>query len=138
MSAKSSGSWTRIFLWAAGVGTLAAGVLGLAGCRRERVIVIRESPPVVMAERPAVIVTQPPPPQVIYVREAPPAPIVEVISVAPGPGYIWVGGFHEWRGAHYVWVRGYYSLPPRGFSIWIGDRWHHDDHGWRHERGHWR
>ena len=34
----------------------------------------------------------------VYVRIGPPAPIVETRVVAPGPGYVWVGGYHTWAG----------------------------------------
>ena len=34
----------------------------------------------------------------VYVRVGPPAPIVETRIVAPGPGYVWVPGYHAWNG----------------------------------------
>jgi hypothetical protein len=34
----------------------------------------------------------------VYVRVGPPAPIVEVRPVAPGPRYVWVDGYHRWNG----------------------------------------
>ena len=39
----------------------------------------------------------------VYIRIAPPVPIVEVAPPPPGPDYFWVPGFWIWDGAHYVW-----------------------------------
>ena len=35
----------------------------------------------------------------VYVDAAPPAPIVETAGIAPGPGFVWVGGYYHWYGA---------------------------------------
>jgi hypothetical protein len=82
---------------------------------------------------------------VIEERFAMPAPRVEVIPVAPGPGYNWVPGHWAWR-AGWVWVPGHHihgvvpvmpaevvEVVParpsaefhwvRGHHIWEGDRW---------------
>src|SRR5574340_92840 len=52
------------------------------------------------------------------VAVAPPAPVPEVIGVAPGPGYFWIGGWWNWGGGHYDWHPG---------------RWEHDRRGYRSE-----
>jgi outer membrane lipoprotein SlyB len=42
----------------------------------------------------------------------PPAPLNEqVIVVAPGPDYVWVGGAWVWLGDRWVWHRGYWHRP---------------------------
>ncbi len=46
--------------------------------------------------------------EVIVERGAMPAPKVEVIPVAPGPGYNWVPGHWAWRGAAWVWIPGHH------------------------------
>jgi hypothetical protein len=75
----------------------------------------------------------------IYVSVAPPAPIAEVRVTAPGPGYVWVGGFHRWDGAAYVWVPGRWALPPHGHKVWVAGHWsHHHTHGYYWVDGHWR
>ena len=38
----------------------------------------------------------------VYVNIAPPPPRVEVKVVAPGPGYVWIGGYHRWAAGAYV------------------------------------
>ena len=49
----------------------------------------------------------------VYVRVGPPAPIVETRVIAPGPGYVWIPGYHRWSGSAYVWVPGRWDRPPR-------------------------
>lgn len=73
-----------------------------------------------------------------YVRIGPPAPIVEVRTVAPGPRYAWVGGYHRWSGRAYVWVPGRWVVPPRHRSVWVRPHWEHDRRGWFFVGGRWR
>ena len=77
----------------------------------------------------------------VYVRIGPPTPVVEVRSVAPGPGYIWVPGYHRWDGAAYVWVPGAWAVPPPShhYHAWAPGHWaHHSHHGYYWVEGHWR
>ena len=74
----------------------------------------------------------------LYVRVGPPAPIVERRIVAPGPGYVWVPGYHVWNGAVYVWTPGRWVLPPRPRAVWVPAHWERDRHGWFLIEGHWR
>jgi len=94
-------------------GLLAVGALLLAGC-------------VVVPARGGGLV---------YVE--PPAAQVEVVGVAPGPGYVWIGGFWDWAGGRHVWVPGYWGRGRAGYE-WVPHRWVAVDRGWRLERGHWR
>ena len=73
----------------------------------------------------------------VVVQQAPPPPPVETVVVAPGPGYVWVGGEWVWNGG-WFWRAGYWGYPPYGYSIWVGGRSWHDGRGWHAERGHWR
>jgi hypothetical protein len=74
----------------------------------------------------------------VYIRVGPPAPIVEARIVAPGPGYVWVPGYHTWSGSAYVWVPGRWNRPPRARAIWVPARWARDRRGWYLVEGHWR
>ena len=76
-------------------------------------------------------------PSTVVVQQAPPPPPVETLVVAPGPGYVWIGGEWIWAGG-WVWRAGYWGLPPRGYSVWVGGRAWHDGQHWHAERGHWR
>jgi hypothetical protein len=74
----------------------------------------------------------------VYVRIGPPAPIVETRVVAPGPGYVWVGGYHTWQGGRYVWVPGRWNRPPHAHAVWVAPHWAHDHHGYYMVHGRWR
>ncbi len=75
----------------------------------------------------------------VYVRIGPPAPVVEVRTVAPGPRHVWLPGFYRWDGAVYAWVPGRWAVPPAGHAAWVPGHWsHHHSHGWYWVEGHWR
>ena len=44
------------------------------------------------------------------IPEAPP-PQYEVVGVAPGPGYVWIGGYWNWVGRRHVWIGGHWRAP---------------------------
>ena len=73
----------------------------------------------------------------VYVRIAPPAPIVEVRGEAPR-GYVWADGYHRWDGGVYTWTPGRWIAPPRPGAVWVPAHWVHDRHGWYFIDGHWR
>jgi WXXGXW repeat (2 copies) len=77
-------------------------------------------------------------PGVVYARYGPPASVYETRVVAPGPGYVWIPGHHEWRGQNYVWIGGRYELPARGYRRYEPGRWRHDRNGWFWVEGRWR
>jgi hypothetical protein len=70
-----------------------------------------------------VVVQAGPPAAEVVVNEAPPEPVVETVTVAPYPGYVWVGGYWGWRGGAYVWVPGRWHQPPRVGAVWVGGYW---------------
>ena len=95
----------------------------------------------VMAEAP------PPPPapgpaptgEVVYTDDAPPPPMTEtVVGVAPGPDYVWIGGYWGWDHGHRAWVRGRWDHPPRHGAVWVTPRWEHRDGRYVFVRGYWR
>lgn len=67
---------------------------------------------------------------------APPAPQVEVVGVAPTPGYFWVGGNWFWEGGRYAWHPGYWQAPRPGYR-WVPHSYVRAGNGWRMQRGHW-
>ena len=67
---------------------------------------------------------------------APPAPLVEVQGVAPGPGYVWIGGYWNWVGGRHVWVPGAWRLGRPGYH-WAAHHWVYAGGGWRLEQGRW-
>jgi hypothetical protein len=73
---------------------------------------------------------------IVHVR--PPRPIVETRVVSPGPGYVWIGGYHRWDGRAYVWAPGRWERPPRAHARWVRHRWVHRHGGWVLVEGRWR
>lgn len=72
---------------------------------------------------------------VVYVPVAPPYHAVEAVPVAPGPGYVWVGGHWRWNGVKYVWVSGGYV---RHAGAWCAGHWRHlEGSGWYWVPGRW-
>jgi hypothetical protein len=78
------------------------------------------------------------PAQRVYVGVAPPPVVVERRPVAPGPRYVWVGGYQSWNGRAYVWVPGHWMLPPGPARVWVQGHWRHNGYGWYWVPGHWR
>ncbi len=74
----------------------------------------------------------------VYVRVAPPAPIVEVRPAIPGPGYVWTPGYYRWNGGAHVWVAGAWTLPPRPGARWVPHRWVRRGGGYYFYEGRWR
>ena len=71
------------------------------------------------------------------VTEAPPPPPAETVVVAPGPGYVWIGGNWVWNG-RWVWVAGHWGYPPYPHAVWMPGYWHRGPQGWYRYPGHWR
>ncbi len=74
----------------------------------------------------------------VYLQIGPPVPIVEVRTVSPGVGFVWVGGYHRWSGDRYLWVGGHWERPPYPRAYWVVPQWRHSRHGWYAAGGYWR
>jgi hypothetical protein len=74
----------------------------------------------------------------IFVRIAPPVPLVEVTPPSPGPNYVWVPGYWVWSGGRYVWRAGAYIIRPHPGALWAPGHWVHTVRGWHWVPGHWR
>lgn len=73
----------------------------------------------------------------VVVAEPPPPVPVETVIVAPGPGYVWVGGEWAWNGGWY-WVSGRWCSPPHPHAIWVRSYWGRGPRGYYRYSGHWR
>ena len=69
----------------------------------------------------------------IRIGPPPPARIVHVRPVSPGPGFFWIDGYWYPVGGHYRWHEGYWTRPPYEGARWIGP--HHD--GKQFYAGYW-
>ena len=75
----------------------------------------------------------------VYVRKAPPSPIVERPSgPRPDRRAQWIAGHWAWDASRddFVWVGGSWQIPPAG-STWVAGRWRHDPAGWYWVSGTW-
>ncbi len=74
----------------------------------------------------------------VFIRFGPPAPRREVMVVRPGPRYVWMPGYYRWARHRYVWVRGYWTVPPRPHAVWVPGYWapRHGAYVWI--SGYWR
>ena len=79
-----------------------------------------------LAGRPATVVYQ-----------APPQPVAEQVTPAPGPGYVWMSGHWSFYGQKWVWVAGHWELPPSPSAIWVGGHWVQGNSGWVWVDGAW-
>jgi hypothetical protein len=71
------------------------------------------------------------------VLAAPPAPYVENYGVAPGVGYVWLGGYWNWVGSRHVWVGGHWEQGRPG-HVWVPHNWVREGNGWRLNPGRWQ
>jgi hypothetical protein len=81
---------------------------------------------------------QPVAPAPALVQQPPPAPQVEVVAPAPGPGYYWAPGYWSWRGGAWVWIGGCWAPRPYPGAVWIGGRWGWGGRGYVWIGGRWR
>jgi hypothetical protein len=75
----------------------------------------------------------------VYYSNVPPPPVrVETYGPAPGPGFVWIGGYWGWRANTHVWVPGYWGRPPRPHAVWVSPYWEHSGARYRFHEGRWR
>jgi hypothetical protein len=120
--------YSRLPILRAAAGAAAIGsVLALSGC----VVAVRPAP---------VVYEQPVPagaPEEVVVTQDPPAPPYETVGIAPGPGFLWVGGFYHWNGGGWVWNRGHYARPPHPGAVWFRPRYEFRGGRRVYIRGYW-
>jgi len=75
----------------------------------------------------------------VVASEEPPAPINEVVPVAPGPEFFWIGGHWHWNRG-WVWVGGRFERHPHFHpgASWDPGHWDRRANGWVWREGHWR
>ena len=106
------------------VAAVGIGAMGF-GCVERQVVYVPAQPG---APTGAVVTDQPPPPAQ-----------TEVISVAPGPEYVWMPGY--WSvgvGGGWVWIGGRYAIPPRPHAVWVRGHWGRHGRGYVWIGGRWR
>ncbi|MBI3880922.1 MAG: hypothetical protein HY301_12800 [Verrucomicrobia bacterium] len=105
---------------------------------RETVVTTAAAPVVVAPAGPQVYATPGATEEVVVPGAPPPPPTeVEVITISPGPEYVWAPGVWVWSGA-WVWERGHWLRPPRAGVVWVPHTYVYRGgaHVW--VRGRWR
>lgn len=74
----------------------------------------------------------------MHTRFGPPAPPREMLTVRPGPRYVWVPGHYEWLRGRYVWVSGFWAIPPRRGAAWRPGYWAPRGSRYAWTDGYWR
>ena len=73
----------------------------------------------------------------VIVQSAPPPERVEVVPMAPGPGYAWIRGHWVWHREHWEWKGGYYERISQPGAVWISGQWVARGNGWVWVEGHY-
>jgi hypothetical protein len=73
----------------------------------------------------------------VVVDKAPPLPEVETMTIAPGPGFVWVPGAWSWRG-DWIWDHGHWAHPPQPGAVWVAPRYEVRDGKQIFIRGGWK
>jgi hypothetical protein len=72
-----------------------------------------------------------------YPADGPPAPQSEVVLVAPGPGFVWIGGEWAWHD-RWVWVGGHWAHGPHPQAVWVPSTWTKTGNVFKKTPGHWK
>ncbi|MFC5473059.1 hypothetical protein [Paraherbaspirillum soli] len=73
----------------------------------------------------------------IVVNVAPPAPRVEIITQAPSPNHVWIGGYWRWDNGQHNWVNGHWETRRDGY-FWAPGHWIRSGSGWAFSGGFWQ
>jgi len=76
----------------------------------------------------------------VVVAEAPPPapPYADVVTVSPGPDFVWIGGVWVWGGRGWVWEKGHWERPPHPGAVWVPHHYEFRDGRHVFVRGGWR
>jgi hypothetical protein len=107
--------------------------LAFAGCAYEEPVPVTSTTTVTRE-----VTTTGPATRQVLVTQAPPAPRVEVQTVAPGPGYVWTPGYWQWTGTDYVWVSGNWVVRPRPSAVYVRGHWERRAGGYVWIPGRWQ
>lgn len=71
-------------------------------------------------------------------KEAPPGrPMDDDRGEQPGPNYAWAYGYWWWSNGKYVWVPGYWVVPPEPTYVYVPGYWTYSGTTWVYVRGGW-
>lgn len=116
---------------------LVGTALAATGCFSRREIIHERSG----APREVVVRTEAPPAAAtreIIVVEAPPAPRVETMGVAPSADHVWVPGNWTRSGNQWIWSSGHWDLRPAAKSVYVPGHWERQGGGYVWREGYWK
>ena len=61
----------------------------------------------------------------------------QVVTMAPGPGYIWIRGHWSWHHERWDWMGGRWDRVAQPGSAWVPGRWIERGNGWVWIEGHY-
>ena len=74
----------------------------------------------------------------IYIGQIAPPPAREDFQgERPDVRAVWIAGHHEWNSMRYVWLRGFYSYPPRENCQWVSYVITRQQAGYYYRAGYW-
>jgi hypothetical protein len=68
----------------------------------------------------------------------PPYVASDAVTAAPNGGAVWIPGYYDWNGLQYVWIAGYWAVPPVGFRVFVPGGWIFRGGGYYYRRPYWR
>jgi len=78
-------------------------------------------------------------PKIAYFAPVPPPPDrVEVRSLPPEPGDVWLDGYWAYDGGHHVWRDGHWEKPPRPKAHYVEPRWWRKGNQYAFREGYWK
>lgn len=71
-------------------------------------------------------------------QEAPPSqPMDDDRGEQPTPDSVWIMGYWWWTDNKYVWVPGYWAIPPKPEYVYVAGYWTYQGNAWVYVRGGW-
>lgn len=113
------------------VTTIAA--LGATGCYTGPDVLPVPAAPVVVEPAGAV------PSNDLIVTAPPPADLVEAQDIPPSPNHVWIPGHWTREADRWIWIKGQWEVRPSPIAVYFPGRWEQLDNGtftWR--EGHWK
>jgi hypothetical protein len=71
------------------------------------------------------------------VTASPPAPRIDAITPAPGPGHVWISGYWRWHNGRHAWVPGHWEGARSGY-FWAPGHWMRHGPKWSFSGGFWQ
>lgn len=72
----------------------------------------------------------------VVVDGPPPAPLVDEVTISPGPDFLWIPGVWVWNG-RWVWEHGHWGHRPHPGAVWVPHRYAYRNGRHVFIRGHW-